>query len=86
MENNGQVQNPTQRPKAVETSTETIPNRNDFLNLLGNLKVQTSIPSGQPKTFADSMVIYLDSVTSPTTKRLYVFSRDNATWYYMTLT
>lgn len=85
MENNNDTTIPT-RPGNVQTSTKTIPNEENFLNLLGNLKVQTSIPSSQPKTFADSMLIYVDSVTSPSTKRLYVFARETGDWYYMTLT
>lgn len=87
MENNGQQKNePKRLGAAVETSTKTVPNQEHFLNLLGNLKVQTGIPSGQPKTFADSMLIYVDSISSPTTKRLYVFSRETDAWYYITLT
>jgi len=63
-----------------------LPNDRDILNILGGLSTVTVIPTTAPKKYADSIVIYLDSLTSPTTKRLYVFSREGNLWNYVTLT
>lgn len=57
-----------------------------WLNLVGNLKVVTTIPTKAPKKFSDGMLIYLDSVASPTTKRLYIYALEADAWYYVALT
>lgn len=55
-------------------------------NILGYVKTVTIIPVYTPKTFEQSRKIYMDSISSPTTKRLYIYSFEAKIWNYITLT
>ena len=59
---------------------------NRIEDIMGYVKVVNQIPTQAPKTYYDSILIYLDNYTSPTTKRLYIFAREAKTWYYINLT
>jgi len=54
-------------------------------NLKGYVKVVDQIPSKAPRTYHESMQIYLDNFNSPTTKRLYIYARDAKQWLYIDL-
>lgn len=69
-----------------EGGGEVLPKEKNILNLEGGLSTVTATPTTAPKKYSDSIVIYLDSLTSPTVKRLYVFSREGNLWSYVTLT
>lgn len=55
-------------------------------NIKGYIKTVTTIPAYTPKTFNQAVKIYMDSITSPTTKRLYIYSFEAKIWNYITLT
>ena len=55
-------------------------------NIMSNIKTVTTIPAYTPKEFHQSIKIYMDSVSSPTTKRLYIYSFEARIWNYLTLT
>ena len=77
---NSRIEQPFTPPQAIPNSLL------HWFNILGELKHTTTTPSGRPKTFADGAVIYLNSVSSPTTKRLYLYCRATNSWYYVALT
>ena len=54
--------------------------------LVGFVKTVTTIPAYTPKKFDQAIRIYMDSVSSPTTKRLYIYSFEARIWNYLTLT
>ena len=55
-------------------------------NIVGYIKTVTTIPTYTPKKFDQAIRIYMDSVSSPTTKRLYIYSFEAKIWNYLTLT
>ena len=57
-----------------------------FDNILGYIKTVTTIPTYTPKDINQAIRIYMDSITSPTTKRLYIYSFEAKIWNYLTLT
>lgn len=57
-----------------------------FDNIIGYVKTVTSIPTYTPKNINQAVRIYMDSITSPTTKRLYIYSFEAKIWNYITLT
>lgn len=54
--------------------------------LLGMVRTVTQIPTHTPRSYWDAVLIYLDNPSSPTTKRLYVFSDKAKQWFYVNLT
>lgn len=56
-----------------------------ILNLEGFIQTVTSIPTEPPQTFYDSVKIYTDSISSPTTRRLYIYSVELGDWLYVAL-
>jgi len=69
----------------IKNKQEAIPNKNSIFNLQDFLKTYTSVPTAAPKKFADSVVIYTDSLSSPTVRRLYIYSRELNDWLYVAL-
>ena len=57
-----------------------------FENVIGYIKTVTTIPTYTPKNINQAIRIYMDSVSSPTTKRLYIYSFEAKIWNYITLT
>lgn len=57
----------------------------DILNLEGFIETVTSIPTEPPKNFYQSIKIYTDSISSPTTRRLYIYSVALDDWLYVAL-
>lgn len=55
----------------------------ELKDIIGYLKVVNQVPTKPPRTFEESMVIYLDNNNSPTIKRLYIFARGINKWYYI---
>lgn len=55
-------------------------------NLLGNLVTTTNTPTRAPRKMSESMKIYVNSIATPTVKRLYVYSKECDTWFYVALT
>jgi hypothetical protein len=72
--------------KKQGAGNELLPGLRDWLNILGTLKTTTNIPSRAPRTMSDSVVIYVNSVTSPSVKKLYVYSRECDVWFSVNLT
>lgn len=58
----------------------------DFEDLTGYIKTVTAIPSYKPRNINQQMRIYVNSLTAPTTKRLYIYSFEAKIWNYITLT
>lgn len=52
----------------------------------GMLDIVTVAPTGSPRNFSNQIVLYTDSLTSPTVYRLYVFIPNLNTWHYVALT
>lgn len=57
-----------------------------FLDLIDKVKVVTTIPAYVPKILSQQMVIYVDSISSPTVQRLYIYIDRVGVWSYTTLT
>ena len=57
-----------------------------FENISGYIKTVTTIPAYSPKNINQGVRIYMDSISSPTTKRLYIYSFEAKIWNYLTLT
>jgi len=57
----------------------------NIINLEGFIQTVTTIPTEAPKTFYDSQKIYTDSLSSPTVRRLYIYSVDLSDWLYVAL-
>jgi len=71
--------------KGIRNMQETIPHKNSILNLQDFLQTVTTTPTAAPKKFHDSVVIYTDSLSSPTVRRLYIYSRELGDWLYVAL-
>lgn len=65
---------------------DTIPFLNHWQNLLGNLVTTTNTPTRAPRKISEGVKIYVNSISSPTVKRLYVYSRECDAWFYVNLT
>lgn len=72
--------------KNKERSLQTFPGVQHWLNLQGFIKTTTTVPTIAPKTIADQLVIYIDDLASPSTKRLYIYSIEAGIWNYVALT
>ena len=59
--------------------------RDSLLNLQGFLDTINVIPVDAPRTFRESIKIYVDSYTSPTVRRLYIYSPKLKDWLYVAL-
>lgn len=68
-----------------KSGSDPLPSERNWLNLSGTLKTTTTIPTQAPKSMSDSVVIYIDDLTTPVVKRLYVYSREAGIWNYITL-
>lgn len=67
-------------------AAKPLPNKPfSILNLEDFIETVTTAPTEPPKTFYDSVKIYTDSISSPTTRRLYIYSRELADWLYVAL-
>ena len=55
-------------------------------DIIGSIKTTTTIPTYTPAKYEQQVVIYVDSVSSPTVQRLYIYSRDVKAWMYVALT
>jgi len=71
--------------KGNYTTQETIPHKNSILNLQDFLQTVTAAPTAAPKKFHDSVVLYTDSLSSPTVYRIYFYSRELNDWLYVAL-
>lgn len=65
---------------------QAFPGRQHWFNLEGFIRTVTATPTDAPKTIADQLVIYIDDLATPTTKRLYIYSVEAGIWNYVTLT
>lgn len=59
-----------------------------LFNLVGTLKTVTTAPTSTtvPKGTADSILLYVDSLSSPTVMRIYAYSAGASKWGYVALT
>lgn len=55
------------------------------LNIQGFIETVTVIPTAAPRSFYDSVKLYTDSLTAPTVRRLYLYSRELSDWLYVAL-
>lgn len=60
-------------------------NFTDILNISGFIQTVTTTPSKRPRNLYDQVKIYTDSLSSPTVRRLYIYSIDLDDWLYVTL-
>jgi len=58
----------------------------NFYDIIGMIETVTEIPSKAPSRLSQQIKIYVDSVSAPTDKRLYIYSNKTRAWYYLTLT
>jgi hypothetical protein len=54
--------------------------------LQGYVKTVTTIPTYMPRTFDQSIKLYMNDLATPTTKRLYIYSFEAGIWNYIALT
>lgn len=52
----------------------------------GLYRTVTTTPTGTPTKLSEQVVIYVDSISSPSTKRLYIYSNATNSWHYVALT
>lgn len=89
MQNNDIQQNSNLIDKKVNISeNENLPQGEEvsFLDLIDKVKTVTTIPTYIPKILSQQVVVYVDSITTPTVKRLYIYADRVGVWYYITLT
>lgn len=76
------------RTEIIRGERRGIPLPNDprnIINLTGFIQTVTSIPTAAPKSFNESVKIYTDSISSPTVRRLYMYSVELNDWLYVAL-
>jgi len=80
------MKQPNSKDKKIKMPS-MIPDDYHIENLLGRFQVTTTVPDGVPKEFSQQMVLYVDSISSPTVYRLYFYfpSKVNS-WHYVALT
>lgn len=49
------------------------------------IETVTTIPTKTPTSFNQQIKIYVDSVSAPSVKRLYIYSNKAKVWYYLSL-
>jgi len=57
-----------------------------FFNIEGMIRTTTTIPTKTPTKLDQQILIYYDDLTTPTDKRLYIYSNSAQAWSYVTLT
>lgn len=57
-----------------------------LFDIFGMIETVTVVPTKTPTRFSQQVKIYVDSITTPTDKRLYIYSNKTHTWLYSTLT
>lgn len=62
-----------------------LPTQIRFEDIFGNFRTTTTVPTDVPKTVADQVRIYVDSLTSPTIWRLYWYDIKSNVWKYSSL-
>jgi hypothetical protein len=58
----------------------------EWRDLRGRIKTTNVVPAYTPKTIEQQMLIYVDAFASPSTKRLYIYSKEVGAWMYVALT
>jgi len=58
----------------------------DIKDIDGYIETVTSVPTGTPSNVWRQMKFYVDSLSSPSTKRLYIYSNKLNSWSYVALT
>lgn len=72
-----------QRITELENRQNTATN---FFDVQGVVRTVTSAPTTAPNKVSDQVVLYIDNIASPTTKRLYIYSTNAKIWSYVALT
>lgn len=78
-----------EQPTSVEIGdNENLPlgNTTSFLDLVDKITTTTTIPTYKPKIISQQIVVYVDSITAPTVKRLYIYVEQVGAWSYTVLT
>ncbi len=60
----------------------------EFFNIStieGLIETTTTIPTETVTQFNQQIKIYVDSISAPTTKRLYIYSNKTNSWFYIAL-
>lgn len=57
----------------------------NILDLIGFIQIVTTVPTHTPKKFIEQLLIYTDSITSPTDTRLYIYSFKGNVWNFIQL-
>lgn len=72
---------------AVQELTQRLNNlKPRLLDIEGVIRTTTVIPTSSPVNINDQVVVYIDDLTTPTVKRLYIYSTLARIWNYVTLT
>lgn len=56
-----------------------------FIDLEGMIDTVTVAPTHTPTKLQAQILIYIDNLTTPTVKRLYIYSHKAKIWNYVTL-
>jgi hypothetical protein len=57
-----------------------------FFEIFGMIETVTTVPTKTPTKLNQQIKIYVDSITTPSDKRLYIYSNKTHTWMYCALT
>ncbi len=79
-------ENNTQRPIDTLNQAPQAAKPIDLQDIDRRLKVVTAVPTSSPKKFYDTIVLYVDSVASPTVFRVYFYNEKTKAWKYAALT
>lgn len=65
--------------------TPTIPQPDSLINITGVFETTDTAPTAAPRTLYESIKIVVDSISSPTTRELYIYSKELSAWLKVTL-
>lgn len=69
-----------------DISTPEVQQPKQISDLFGMYKTVTTVPTLEPKRLIDQIQFYTDSLTAPTTYKLYMWSTNLRVWKSITLT
>lgn len=58
----------------------------NLFDIIGMVETTTTIPTKGASSLKQQIVIYINNLSSPTVKRLYIYSNKARLWSYVTLT
>ena len=61
-------------------------NNPNIFDIVGLFETTTTIPTETITKLSQQVKIYVDDISAPTTKRLYIYSNKTNSWHYVALT